>query len=390
MTRPTLDSTSPPVLPMTFTPDDAPHLAHALRLAERGQYTTAPNPNVGCVLVREGVVVGEGWHEVAGGPHAEIVALCAAGERARGATAYVTLEPCAHQGRTGPCAKALVNAGINRVVAAMTDPNPAVAGKGFAILRAAGISTESGLMQAEAEALNVGFLTRMRMGRPWVTVKLGMSLDGRTALANGESKWITGECARRDVQFLRARHQAILTGIGTVLADDPQLTVRLKDADWPLFLNPALYRSPLRVVLDSQRRLPLGSKLADGSTPTLVCYSGKRERFNEQKTAGPGMITALRCGDGDRVDLALVLAALAERQINAVLVEAGATVAGAFLQAGLVDELVFYIAPTLLGDSARPLLHLPVFTALPQCPQLKLLEVRQLGEDLRLTLRPLS
>ncbi|NQD36873.1 bifunctional diaminohydroxyphosphoribosylaminopyrimidine deaminase/5-amino-6-(5-phosphoribosylamino)uracil reductase RibD [Permianibacter sp. IMCC34836] len=381
---------------MTFTADDALHMAHALRLAERGRYTTAPNPNVGCVLVRDGVVVGEGWHEVAGGPHAEINALKQAGDKARGATAYVTLEPCAHQGRTGPCAGALLVAGVSRVVAAMQDPNPNVAGKGFEILKSAGIAVEHGLMQAEAAALNPGFLKRMRAGKPWVTVKLGMSLDGRTALGNGESKWITGEAARRDVQFLRARHQAILTGIGTVLADDPQLTVRLTDADWPDYVNPSYWQPPLRVVLDSQGRLPPGRQISNSSAPTLVCLAGKKADKTagkpadsaKQEPALPGMITALRCGDGERVDLPAVLAALAERQINAVLVEAGATLAGAFLAAGLVDELMLYVAPKLLGDSARPLLQLPVFTALPQCPQLKLVDVRQLGDDLRLTLRP--
>lgn len=377
---------------MTFTADDALHMAHALRLAERGRYTTAPNPNVGCVLVRDGVVVGEGWHEVAGGPHAEINALKMAGDKARGATVYVTLEPCAHQGRTGPCAGALLVAGVSRVVAAMQDPNPKVAGQGFAILKAGGVAVEHGLMQAEAEALNPGFLKRMRSGRPWVTVKLGMSLDGRTALANGESKWITGEAARRDVQFLRARHQAILTGIGTVLADDPQLTVRLAGSDWPPYVNPSFRQAPLRVVLDSQGRLPPGRRITDSSAPTLLCLAGKRADGSKQEPAFPGMITALRCsgasGDSDRVDLPAVLTALAERQINAVLVEAGATLAGAFLAAGLVDELVLYVAPTLLGDAARPLLQLPVFSALPQCPQLKLVDVRQLGNDLRLTLRP--
>ncbi len=378
---------------MTFTADDALHMAHALRLAERGRYTTAPNPNVGCVLVRDGVVVGEGWHEVAGGPHAEVNALKMAGDQARGAAAYVTLEPCAHQGRTGPCAEALVRAGVSRVVAAMQDPNPKVAGQGFAILKAAGVAVEHGLMQMEAEALNPGYLKRMRSGRPWVTVKLGMSLDGRTALANGESKWITGEAARCDVQLLRARHQAILTGIGTVLADDPQLTVRLTDADWPAHTNPTYRQPPLRVVLDSRARLPAASKLADGSAPTLLCFAGQPFAENDPAAAKqswpvPGMITALRCGDGAVVDLAQVLAALADRQINAVLVEAGATLAGAFLAAGLVDELVLYVAPTLLGDAARPLLQLPLFTALPQCPQLKLVDVRQLGNDLRLTLRP--
>ncbi|MFZ5843756.1 MAG: bifunctional diaminohydroxyphosphoribosylaminopyrimidine deaminase/5-amino-6-(5-phosphoribosylamino)uracil reductase RibD [Pseudomonadota bacterium] len=373
---------------MTFTADDACHMAHALRLAERGRYTTAPNPNVGCVLVRDGVVVGEGWHEVAGGPHAEINALKMAGDKARGATAYVTLEPCAHQGRTGPCAGALLVAGVSRVVTAMQDPNPKVAGQGFAILKAAGVAVEHGLMRTEAEALNPGFLKRMRTGKPWLTVKLGMSLDGRTALSNGESKWITGEAARRDVQLLRARHQAILTGIGTVLADDPQLTVRLGDADWPAYVNPSYRQPPLRVVLDSRGRLPPGRKITDSSAPTLVCHAGSARDDIKQEPALPGMITTLRCGTGDRVDLTAVLAALAERQINAVLVEAGATLAGAFLATGLVDELVLYVAPTLLGDAARPLLQLPVFSALPQCPQLKLADVRQLGNDLRLTLRP--
>ncbi|HVJ38648.1 MAG TPA: bifunctional diaminohydroxyphosphoribosylaminopyrimidine deaminase/5-amino-6-(5-phosphoribosylamino)uracil reductase RibD [Stenotrophomonas sp.] len=358
-----------------FSAADHLHLAHALRLAELGAWTTRPNPMVGCVIVRDGAVVGEGWHQRAGGPHAEIFALGQAGERARGATAYVTLEPCAHHGRTPPCALALIEAGVARVVAAMRDPFPQVNGGGFALLDAAGIVVQSGLMQAQARELNQGFLSRIERGRPWLRLKYGMSLDGRTAMADGESKWITGPAARTDVQRWRARAGAILTGAGTVLADDPSLTVRLGRG--------AEYLPPLRVVLDPQLRTLGRAKVREGGAPTLYLHAGQ--------VSAPALADAefatvpLR---EDRLDLEAVLALLAGRGVNEVQVEAGAVLGGGFLRAGLVDELLLYQAPTLLGDGARPLLAGLGIEHMDQRLSLRLHDLRQVGEDLRLLLRP--
>lgn len=355
---------------MNFSADDHRYMARALRLAERGLYTTDPNPRVGCVLVRDGEVVGEGWHVRAGEPHAEVHALRAAGDRARGATAYVTLEPCSHHGRTGPCAEALVAAGVARVVCAMIDPNPMVSGQGLARLERAGIAGAHGLMQAQAEALNPGFIRRMRGQRPYVRVKLAMSLDGRTAMASGESKWITGPAARRDVQRLRARSSAIITGSGTVLADDPALTVRADDLGGPV------ERQPLRVLVDSARRVPASARIfaAPGQ-----CMVATLEEGGAQVLALPGV-------DG-RVSLEALCRVLAERQCNELLVEAGAGLAGAFIAAGLADELWVYMAPKLMGDGARGLLHLPEITGMAQAIALDLLDIRQYGPDLRLRYR---
>lgn len=360
-----------------FSADDHRYMAQALRLAERGAYTTRPNPMVGCVIVRDGEVVGEGFHQRAGGPHAEVFALRAAGDRARGATAYVTLEPCAHYGRTPPCALALVEAGVSRVVAAMADPFPQVNGGGFALLREAGIAVQAGLMEAQARALNRGFLSRVERGRPWLRVKLGASLDGRTALASGESKWITGAAARQDVQHWRARAGAILSGAGTVLADDPSLTVRLDEATEVM--------PPLRVVLDAQLRTLRQTNVRAGAAPTLYLHA--------PDLAPPPLADAdfaaapLQAG---RFDLQAVLRLLAERGINEVQVEAGATLSGALLRAGLVDELLVYMAPLLLGDAARPLLAGLGIDAMAQRVPLQLQEVRQIGDDLRLLLRPMA
>ena len=361
-----------------FSAVDHGHMAQALRLAERGLFSTQPNPRVGCVIAQGEQVVGEGWHRRAGEPHAEVFALRAAGERARGATAYVTLEPCAHHGRTPPCAEALIAAGVARVVMAVQDPFPQVAGRGSAMLRAAGIAVDTGLMREAARELNIGFFCRLERGRPFVRVKLAMSLDGRTALAGGDSKWITGEAARADVQRWRARSSAILTGSGTVMADNPRLTVRL--ADEPAF-------APLRVVLDRRLRTPAGSHVLDGTAPTLVLHEaaavGADNRFALVEQAAAPV-------HGNRLDLHAVLAELAARDCNEVHVEAGPTLCGALFAAGLADELLLYVAPLLLGDTARPLLNLPALADMAGRWQLQAIEQRMLGQDWRLRLRPSS
>lgn len=347
-------------------------MARALKLARRGLYTTDPNPRVGCVIVRDGDIVGEGWHARAGEPHAEVHALRAAGERARGATAYVTLEPCCHHGRTPPCTDALVQAGVARVVAAMPDPNPKVAAQGVAALAQAGIAVDVGVLQTEAEALNPGFLQRMRAGRPWVRVKLGASLDGRSAMASGESKWITGAAARADVQRLRARSSAILTGSGTVLADDPALTVRL----------PGASRQPLRVVVDSRLRIPPSAQLLAGGGPVLVATAVDTPVAAQLRARGVEIVP-LPSAAG-RVDLPALMVELARREINEVLVEAGAALNGALLAAGLVDELVLYVAPILMGDRARGLFHLPGLEKLADRVALEIQGVRAVGKDWRI------
>lgn len=358
-----------------FPATDHAMMARALRLAERGAYTTRPNPMVGCVIARGDEVVGEGWHQRQGGPHAEVFALEQAGERARGATAYVTLEPCAHTGSTGPCADALVAAGVARVVAAMRDPFEAVDGKGFERLEAAGVQVQSGLMEAQARALNRGFLSRIQRGRPWLRIKLGSSLDGRTAMANGDSKWITGEAARADVMHWRARSGAIVTGSGTVLTDDPQLTVRFHDD--------TQFVPPLRVVLDTGLATVARGRVREGDAPTLYLHAPDVKpprQLDAERAAVP-----LRDGE---LDLEAVLALLAGRGINEVQVETGATLAGAFLRAGLVDELLLYMAPVLLGSDARPLFAGLGIEQMAQRLQLRLVETRQVGDDLRLLLRP--
>jgi diaminohydroxyphosphoribosylaminopyrimidine deaminase/5-amino-6-(5-phosphoribosylamino)uracil reductase len=348
-------------------------MARALQLAERGLFTTSPNPRVGCVIVRNGIVVGEGWHERAGTPHAEVHALRAAGEAARGATVYVTLEPCSHHGRTPPCAEALVTAGVARVVAAMTDPNPLVAGGGIAMLTLAGIQAEVGLMEAEARALNPGFVSRMTRGRPWVRLKTASTLDGKTALANGASQWITGAAARADVQRLRARACAILTGSGTVLADNPRMNVR--DLD--------IGRQPLRIIVDSTLRTPPDAAIL----PALVaCHRADTAPRAALEAAGAEVIQLP--GTDGRVDLVALLAQLAQRGVNEVHVEAGAALNGALLAAGLVDEWIAYLAPMAVGDTARGLFATPALTALADATRFRLADVRQFGEDLRLSLRP--
>lgn len=358
-----------------LTAVDSRWMARALQLAEHGIYTTSPNPRVGCVLVKNGKNIGEGWHLRAGEPHAEVHALRAAGDKAHGATAYVTLEPCSHHGRTPPCADALIAAGVTRVVIAMQDPNPLVAGHGAAKLRAAGIAIECGLIEAAARELNIGFVSRMTRGTPWVRSKVAASLDGRTALANGQSKWITGEAARQDVQQWRARSCAVVTGIGTVLADDPQLNVRVGDV--------AAVRQPLRVVLDSELRIsPVAKILQSGN---VLIYTASADMAKQKALRERGAeLSVVQRAEG-KLDLTAVLRDLAQRGINEVLVEAGKTLNGALLKAGLVDELVLYLAPQLLGDAARGLADLGELTQLDQRVVLTWQDVRHVGSDIRIT-----
>jgi len=365
------------------TKNDIRHMARALQLARRGLYTTDPNPRVGCVVVRDGQVVGEGFHVRAGEPHAEILALRQAGETARGATVYVTLEPCAHQGRTPPCADALIAAGVTRVVAAMVDPNPRVAGEGLARIAGAGIETESGVLEAEARALNPGFISRMERGRPWVRIKLAMSLDGRTAMASGESQWITGEAARRDVQHLRARAGAILTGMGTVRADDPGLDVRLTAEELGIE-NPV--RQPLRVVLDTRLACPPEAKLFSVGGPVLVLTAEQESARYAPLVACGAEVQAVASGP-QGLDLHRVMELVSQREINELHVEAGPTLCGALMQAGLVDELVIYMAPHLMGNDARGLLNLGI-ERMDERVALRIEDIRAVGQDWRIVARP--
>lgn len=363
--------------------NDEFYMARAFELARLGRFTTTPNPNVGCVIVRDGNIVGEGFHLRAGEPHAEVHALRMAGEQARGATAYVTLEPCSHHGRTPPCADALIAAGVSRVVAAMQDPNPQVAGRGLYKLQQAGIDVRHGVMLAEAEAVNQGFLKRMRTGFPYVQLKLGASLDGRTAMASGESQWITSSQARRDVQELRAASSAILSTSGTVLADDPALTVRwdeLSSETQQIYPCDSL-RQPLRIILDSQNRVTPQHRVVQQPGMTWLARQQPDDRV---WPAGVEQLSFPLHGGG--IDLVVMMMQLAKRQVNSIWVEAGAQLAGALLRTGLVDELIVYIAPKLLGDNARGLCQLPGLTQLADAPEFVFSEVRQIGPDLRLRL----
>jgi diaminohydroxyphosphoribosylaminopyrimidine deaminase/5-amino-6-(5-phosphoribosylamino)uracil reductase len=375
----------------TFSDFDYRMMSRALQLAARGLYTTHPNPRVGCVIVQGERIVGEGWHQVAGQGHAEVNALRMAGEAAKGATVYVTLEPCAHYGRTPPCAEGLVNAGVGRVIGAMQDPNPKVSGGGYGRLRAAGIEALSGLLAEQAEALNPGFLKRMRNGVPWVRVKSGVSQDARTAMASGESQWITSAPARADVQRLRARSEAIITGVETVLADDPSLTVRL-DAwpsgeaspwGWPAGFAPL---QPLRVVLDTHLRIPVTARLLREPGHTLIVHGASNPEREAALSAAGARLLKMPLDKG-QIALLPLLEWLAQQEVNEVLVEAGPTVAGSFIAAGLADEWVVYQAPCLLGSEARPALQLPGMTTMAQKVSLHLMDVRQIGPDLRMTYR---
>jgi diaminohydroxyphosphoribosylaminopyrimidine deaminase/5-amino-6-(5-phosphoribosylamino)uracil reductase len=354
-------------------------MERALQLAERGLYDTAPNPTVGCVLVKDDEIVGEGWTAPAGGPHAERVALTRAGARARGATAYVTLEPCSHYGRTGPCADALIEAGIARVVCAFVDPNPLVAGAGLGKLERAGIGVTVGVLHGPAEALNRGHVSRMGRKRPWVRAKVAASLDGRTALASGASRWITGDAARADVHRFRARSSVVLTGIGTVLADDPALTARLDDPTMRVL-------QPTRVIVDSRFRTPpTAQTLKFPGTVLIFGTDAAGERASRLEAAGAKIE---RVAGSSRCDLNAVLARLAALEHNDVLVEAGPTLSGAFLEAGLIDELILYMAPQVLGDRARGMFVTRELTNLAERYSLEIDDVRKLGSDLRIIARP--
>jgi diaminohydroxyphosphoribosylaminopyrimidine deaminase/5-amino-6-(5-phosphoribosylamino)uracil reductase len=360
-------------------------MARALLLAERGLETTHPNPRVGCVIAHGEWIIAEGWHERAGEAHAEVQALNAACGQAKGATAYVTLEPCSHHGRTPPCVSALIAAGIARVVFAVEDPNPLVSGQGAQALREAGITVESGLMELNASALNPGFFQRMKYGRPWVRVKLAMSLDGRTALASGASQWITGEAARNDVQHWRARSSAIMTGAGTVLADDPQLNVRLPSPPGQKTWQ------PMRVVLDSELRTPRSARLfasgGDVLVLTVASQDGAHEARRRALEARGARVETMPAVAG-RPDLQAVLERLAGLAVNELHVEAGPRLAGALLSQHRVDELLLYVAPKVLGAQARPLVDVPELTDLQKAPELSLVDAQRMGEDLRLQLRP--
>lgn len=359
-----------------MTAADYYYMSRALQLARKGLYTTDPNPRVGCVIVKGGEVIGEGWHERAGEPHAEVHALRAAGNRASGATVYVTLEPCCHHGKTPPCSEALIKAQVTRVVVAMQDPHWRVAGQGLQQLRDADIEVETGVLETQAKVLNPGFIKRMQTGRPYVRNKLAMSLDGRTAMASGESKWITSEAARRDVQRLRARSSAIVTGVGTVLADDPSMTVRLDDIE----------HQPLRVVVDTHLSMPATARMLQQPGRTLVMTCSEDEAAKEAlEQAGAEVVRLPFCNN--TVDMRAVLDTLGEMEVNEVLVEAGATLSGAMLQAGLIDELVIYVAPILMGDDARGLFRLPGLETMQQKIGLDITDMRAVGKDWRITAR---
>ena len=350
-------------------------MARALQLARHGLFTTAPNPRVGCVIAHGGNRVGEGWHERAGAPHAEVNALTVAGAAARGATVYVSLEPCTHHGRTAPCADALVAAGVARVVAAMQDPNPLVAGKGLARLEEAGVAAECGLLEDEARELNIGFVSRMKRGRPWVRMKLAASLDGKTALNNGRSRWITGAAARRDGHAWRARACAVLTGIGTVKDDDPQLTVREVETT----------RQPLRVIVDSRLETPVAARILQGGGVLIAAAVNDSGNFPALKATGAELVVLPDAGG--KVELEALMRELARRGINEVHVEAGHKLNGSLFGEGLVDELVIYLAPHLIGDAARGMFNLPELEDLCGRHELKVHDLRMVGRDIRVIAR---
>jgi len=350
-------------------------MARAIELTANGRDTATPNPNVGCVIVKDGIIVGEGWHERAGEAHAEVRALEKAGASAKGATAYVTLEPCAHQGRTGPCTDVLMQAGVARVVAALEDPFPQVNGRGFDKLRAAGISTDIGLMADEAREIHRAFLARVTRGRPWMRLKVASSLDGRIALANGESRWITSEAARRDVHALRARSSAMLTGIGTVLADDPELTVRHVECK----------RQPRRVVIDNRLELPLGAKILQGDPPVILTVSDDKARREALEAKGAQVVRVPN--EGEKADLVAVAKVLGDLEFNEVTVETGTKLMGSLLRARVVDELVIYYAGLLLGDKSMGMFALPEWTRLDEAMRLRIVDARMVGPDVRVTAR---
>jgi diaminohydroxyphosphoribosylaminopyrimidine deaminase/5-amino-6-(5-phosphoribosylamino)uracil reductase len=358
---------------VSFSAEDHALMARALVLAANGRNTATPNPSVGCVIAKAGRIIGEGWHARAGEPHAEAMALAACTQSPQGATVYVTLEPCSHFGRTPPCADALLAARVSRVVSAIEDPNPLVRGQGHARLRAAGLRVETGLLAAQAGEVHRGYLARMARGRPWLRIKAAASLDGRIALANGESRWITAEAARRDVHALRARSCAMLTGIGTVLRDDPELTVR----------HVACTRQPRRVVIDSRLDLPASAKILAGDSTLVLTVNDDRERRAALEARGAEVLVVPAVGR--KTDLMAVARLLAERGCNEVTVETGAKLNASLLQAGVVDEIVLYLAPMLLGNAAQGLFALPEFEQLAQGIRLRVTDIRSVGADLRVT-----
>lgn len=365
------------------TNQDFQWMAQALRLARQGLFTTSPNPRVGCVIVKNHQIVGTGAHLMAGEPHAEVYALREAGAKAEGADVYVTLEPCSHHGRTPPCVEAVIAAKPGRVIIAMQDPNPLVAGRSVAALRALGIEVVVGVMEIEAQALNPGFISRMTRGLPYVRAKIAASLDGRTALNNGKSQWITSEAARLDVQQWRAQSCAIMTGIGTVHADNPSMTVRLENTS----------RQPLRIIVDSRLQTPTESKMLDAAnlqhSPLLIVYAhDQNQRAHELKACGAELVSLN--GNAGKVDLKALLQFLAQRGINEVLVEAGQGLNGALLHAGLIDEFIFYYAPKLMGDAAKAMFAMPVLKEMQQAVDLQILDVRQVGRDIRLQAKPVK
>ncbi|HLW73506.1 MAG TPA: bifunctional diaminohydroxyphosphoribosylaminopyrimidine deaminase/5-amino-6-(5-phosphoribosylamino)uracil reductase RibD [Gammaproteobacteria bacterium] len=361
-----------------FSAADHGFMAEALRLAEQGLYTTEPNPRVGCVVVKDGEIAGRGFHRKAGEAHAEVLALKEAGSDAKGATLYVTLEPCSHQGKTPPCADAVIAAGIKRVVAAMGDPNPKVAGQGFEKLKRAGITVLSGLMEPQASALNPGFISRMTRGRPWVRSKLAVSLDGRTALASGQSKWISGDAAREDVHRWRARSSVVLTGIGTILADDPNFSVRLA-GEW---------RQPVKVVVDTNLSTPANAKLLQQNAEQVYFATAVDDPEEQEAILNTGASIQVFPEKRGFMDLKAILESLVELECNEVLVEAGAGMNGALLEAGLLDEFIIYIVPCLMGDTARGMFSLPPLASLQERRELVITDMRMIGNDLRVMLRP--
>ena len=360
------------------------YMQHAIRLAKKGIYTTDPNPSVGCVIVKGDEIVGEGWHRCAGEAHAEVNALQQAGDRAKGAIVYVTLEPCSHTGKTPPCADALINAGVKKVIAAMKDPNPLVAGDGLKKLQDAGIEIEYGLLESQARELNPGFIKRMESGRPFVRVKMAMSLDGRTAMASGESQWISGASSRNDVQRMRAESSAILTGIDTVLADDPSMNVRLSADELGLDAEQEV-RQPMRIVLDSRFRMPAEAKISSIDGDCLVYTTVNMDGDKSY----PFIIETCESQDG-KIDLQLLMEDLAKKEINLLHVEAGSVLCGALLKNDLVDEIIIYMAPHIMGDDAKGLFHLPELEKMKDRISLSIKDVRSVGNDIRITARPES
>lgn len=361
---------------MSFTAADYTFMSQAIQLAKKGQYTTAPNPNVGCVIVKNGKIIGEGWHQKAGEAHAEINALKQAAKEAEGATVYVTLEPCCHHGKTPPCTEALIKAKVKHVIAAMVDPHTRVAGQGLKLLQQAGVSVQHGLLEQQSRDLNPGFIKRMQTNLPYVRCKLAMSLDGRTAMASGESKWITSKAAREDVQRLRAKSDAIVTGVGTVLADDPALTVRLDEVN----------KQPLRIVVDTNLSMPVTAKMLKEPGKTVLMTCSAEKNISQTLTDAGAEIHMMPYCDSS-VDLKSVLQELAKLQINDVLLETGATLSGAMLEAGLIDELIIYMAPLLMGNKARGLFALPELESMSDKIELEISDQRMVGQDMRISAR---